>query len=414
MANGMTPDDARREDGAALWRRCSARANDSRRSTARASTGAARRVVERVRAGFPLRAARTATQAVVRGRRDPHARTRHRRQRDDVRHRRPAALPAAAFLVAPGARVADLPAARTIEERRSRSYIGYRRYLDLREGTTSFDAMTPYYANKWPSARAKRRTEMSVGVSGRRPLEDVRRQAGDRPVLQSEEDIPPDGTQVVVFSYAFWQTEFGGRKDVLGTMLDIGPAKYTIIGVAPDGFTGFDARAGRRVHSDCRAAMRRSRGRSAESVVQDVQHDVVRGLRAPQAGRLAERREYRPHQRVSAELPDSPLNPKNTPLEIAKPHGSSAPVFAIAGPTQRSDAKVATWLIGVADDRAAHRVRQRRQPPARPRAAAPARDRGRIALGVSRARLLMQLMTESLVLAVLGGAAGTGDRAVGR
>ena len=50
--------------------------------------------------------------------------------------------------------------------------------------------------------------------------------------------------------------------------------------------------------------------------------------------------------------------------------------FAIAGRTRANEAKVATWLVGVAAHRAAHRVRQRRQSAARPRAAAAARDRG--------------------------------------
>ncbi len=54
------------------------------------------------------------------------------------------------------------------------------------------------------------------------------------------EDVPPAGTRVAVLSYAYWQTQFGGRKDAIGTTMDIGPAKYTIIGVAPEGFTGFE------------------------------------------------------------------------------------------------------------------------------------------------------------------------------
>ena len=53
------------------------------------------------------------------------------------------------------------------------------------------------------------------------------------------EDERRTESPVAVLSYGYWQTQFGGRTDVLGTTLDIGPAKYTVIGVAPEGFTGF-------------------------------------------------------------------------------------------------------------------------------------------------------------------------------
>ena len=82
--------------------------------------------------------------------------------------------------------------------------------------------------------------EMRVAVSGA----DLWRLFDVKPVIgrffTAAEDIPPAGTPVAVFSYGYWQTQFGGRNDVLGTMIDIGPAKYTIIGVAPEGFTGYD------------------------------------------------------------------------------------------------------------------------------------------------------------------------------
>ena len=52
------------------------------------------------------------------------------------------------------------------------------------------------------------------------------------------EDAPPDGAPVVVLSHAMWQIQYGGRRDVLNSKVQIGPAIYTVIGVAPPGFLG--------------------------------------------------------------------------------------------------------------------------------------------------------------------------------
>ena len=52
------------------------------------------------------------------------------------------------------------------------------------------------------------------------------------------EDAPPSGEPVVVLSYAMWQTEYGGRDDVLGAKIQIGQTVYTVIGVAPRWFAG--------------------------------------------------------------------------------------------------------------------------------------------------------------------------------
>jgi predicted permease len=45
---------------------------------------------------------------------------------------------------------------------------------------------------------------------------------------------------VAVVSYAYWQRRFGGSDSVVGTRLRMGKATYTIVGIAPAGFSGVD------------------------------------------------------------------------------------------------------------------------------------------------------------------------------
>ncbi len=51
------------------------------------------------------------------------------------------------------------------------------------------------------------------------------------------EQAPP----IAVLSYLFWHRQFGGKKDIIGKTVDLNHAQYTIIGVMPPRFTWFDA-----------------------------------------------------------------------------------------------------------------------------------------------------------------------------
>ncbi|MEW5917579.1 MAG: ADOP family duplicated permease, partial [Gemmatimonadota bacterium] len=65
---------------------------------------------------------------------------------------------------------------------------------------------------------------------------------GVRPHLgrffQEDEAGERNPQKLAVIGYGFWQRRFGGRRDALGEVLDLGADSYTVLGVAPPGFTG--------------------------------------------------------------------------------------------------------------------------------------------------------------------------------
>ena len=57
------------------------------------------------------------------------------------------------------------------------------------------------------------------------------------------EDSPPHGSRVVVLAYEFWQGRLRGDRQILGKPLLIGSHEFTVVGIAPKGFSGIDLNA---------------------------------------------------------------------------------------------------------------------------------------------------------------------------
>jgi putative ABC transport system permease protein len=111
-------------------------------------------------------------------------------------------------------------------------------FRDLREGTTVFDGLIGHslmFANVSRDGRS--RLLMGEVVSANYfDVLGVRAAIGR--MFAPEEDQTEGGNRLVVVGDGFWRREFGGDAGVVGRPLRIRGLDYTIVGVAPARFTG--------------------------------------------------------------------------------------------------------------------------------------------------------------------------------
>ena len=282
----------------------------------------------------------------------------------------------------------------------------YTRYLDMRRFTTSFSQFSGYTLRS-----------MAVGTGDASRERDVAAVSGSfweffdaRPALGrffvASEDSTPRGAEVAVLGYAFWKTELGGRN-VLGERIQVGNMTPTIIGVAPEGFSGvFDPQP---------PAMYIPITLYAGSTFRGDGGTYYTRYNWGWMSTMARRKPGVSEARASADITQAfrrswqaelDISHSGTPVDIAKPNGIVGPLKLAAGPEAPLEAHTALWVTGVAvivlliacanvaNLSLARALRRQRETAVR------------LALGVSRARLTAQMLTESLVLSLMGAAAG--------
>jgi predicted permease len=220
------------------------------------------------------------------------------------------------------------------------------------------------------------------------------------------EDVAPAGTPVAVISHALWVADYNS-SDVIGRHVKVGMLDFTIIGVAPPGFRGTVAGGPPDVFVPITTIPANMGAWSQNSYLANYSWDWTEVLlrRKPGVSEADVTRELTAayiRSRASARA----LNPRVLPDSLTHPVAIAGPVKSAGGPGAGRESSVLLWVSGVAaivlliacanvaNLMFVRVIRRRREITVR------------LALGVSRRRLVAQFITETLVLALLGCIAG--------
>jgi putative ABC transport system permease protein len=287
-------------------------------------------------------------------------------------------------------------------KRNTNSTIPYARFLDLLGSSQSFSQHA--VVSEWrlgvgrgENTRIQKVAGVSASFFG---LFDLRGLQGR--LFTDVEDQRPMGSLVALLTHEYWQSELGQRP-VLNTQLRVGKFDYTVIGILPPGFVG--TVQGRPPHifipittvpanlnpwqRDLYATsynwdwleiiVRRKDGVSVAAANADLTRGYIRSRNAARE-----------------------RNPRVLPDSVAHPVALAAPLRNGAGPSPGPESRVLLWVSGVAaivlliacanvaNLMLARVLRRRREIAVR------------LALGVSRSRLLGQFVIEALLLALVG------------
>jgi putative ABC transport system permease protein len=256
-------------------------------------------------------------------------------------------------------------------------------YLDWKEQSTSFETLTAIRGSSYNL------TGMGdpVRVVANRVTANYFATLRSRPALgrdfAPEEDVAGN-ERVVILSHGFWQRQFGGRPEALQQAIQLNGQSFTVIGIMPKDF-----QPGSRTEIFTPMALtaqdRQNRGRHNVNVTGRLK----RGVTVEQARReLAALTE-----RLINEFPNAKKGwgVKITPMLVANTASIRPVLLSLLG--------AAGFLLLIACANIAHLLLARASVRSKEIAV-------RAALGADRARIVRQLLSESMLLGLFGGLLG--------
>jgi len=271
-------------------------------------------------------------------------------------------------------------------------------YATLRDNTRTLRGLAAYGALEDVSigAGAHATGASAILVSGNYfTVLDVRPALG-RFFLPGE-DAGPGSPPAVVVSHTFWERHLGGDASAIGSALDINGHPFTIVGVAPPGFSGTEPGVTDVWIPGSQVA--RVRLRFEVLGAEPAEWEQMVGRLAPGVSRDAAQQEL---SAILQHVSEAPSGVARTPRVVV------SSVFAARGPHPSRQAVMARWLalasalvLAIACANVAGLLVAR---------AATRRSEIaiRLSIGASRWRIARLLLIEALLLAGLGAGAGIG------
>ncbi|HEY3454904.1 MAG TPA: ABC transporter permease, partial [Bryobacteraceae bacterium] len=276
--------------------------------------------------------------------------------------------------------------------------VSYPNYLDFRDRNTVFSNLA---ACRYNPANLSVGPRQNFRVWGYEATGNYFSMLGVKPLLGrffgAEEDDKPGAHPVLVISYGFWKSHFAGDPNVIGERIKVNGFPFTIIGVAPASFQGTELIVTAEYWAPMSMELQiepgndwlKSRGSQQVWILGRLKPEVTRAQAEADLDRISEQ--------LARAYPND-LDPK-AKFHLSRPGligqalrkpitGYGVVLTGVAGLVLLlACTNLAGMLLARASDRQ--------------------REFGiRLALGAGRVQLLRQLLTESLLLAAIGGLLG--------